>query len=696
MGMGYGKIIEAPISLRQSEFASPIIKQNNKNKIAEVLRIIFTITEIGVAFIPGIGVIAETGINLGFGIANQILDKQTGNVSVVGSLLNFGTPLLGGAFAGVRNVRRVNKLATNLAEQAKLINPSKEALKEAMERVGNFELKLTNSKTGQIITGKYKDLGKDFVRQKALEIGGSLEKSVVSQGASSLSSFSKFNKGPEAIQSLINKHIVGSEAKALLKSTVDKGLKAGDNIAREVGEDVRFKDFLNRIGLTKLEQAELKALLKEAKTEAEFYSLVNGFFRNLSPQRAAQLAINMNTQANVLLNQSWSIPLAREWRQTFDNIKVGLNARQQFIKQNESRLTKFVRSVGSQKFNDRYVQKIQMYFDDNDLGRAGVEHLYQVIKKQIGKYFKNAKKLLEGAASIEEAYIKSGGHALDSTWVLGYKVLRKVGYENIIMVSFRNGKEPIFTHVSDKKLISWKNAPSIGRFYLDNFAFSRGGKSLGLKSLLAGGNIKAASTIGRGILSFIKVGALKNVISIVSNVVENTITYDKETHKLGMKAPGGLLGLATGGFDMNAFTKSLRNSAISRTFRLAGNVIGGGVAGHFFGKKVGDFVGRELQRIGTQILATGVKNKIAGLNFDGSGFTIDKRGVRHYHKSTLKKNLVRGALVSVRSHSKASLRRYKPNAVINHTISARRKLQVVKRIPNAIAPGRPFKGFKIK
>lgn len=47
---------------------------------------------------------------------NEILDVATGSANVVGGLLNFGAPIIGGMFTGANNVRKVSKAIAN-AEQ---------------------------------------------------------------------------------------------------------------------------------------------------------------------------------------------------------------------------------------------------------------------------------------------------------------------------------------------------------------------------------------------------------------------------------------------------------------------------------------------------------------------------------------------------------------------------------------------------
>lgn len=652
MGLGYGTQIPLAVLSRRGVAAPQATKAKQEGfGIFGFLRILITIAEIGAAFIPGIGAIAETGIGLAAGAANQALDATTGGTSVVGSLLNFGSPLVGGGFTGLKNVGSVGK---------------------AVDKAANLE-------RGIIRTG-LQDTSKFW--EKNFELAGILRSSTTKGSFSYTSKYSAFNKGISGFSNKLAGNIgsqgfygIESMTKGFgkISKVSSTGLKVGDNVIREAFEDENFVRTLGKSGLSTAAIAEWKLAIKEARNLDEARSILFGLTRDLGDRDAIKLFRNLTKSIeNVALKEANQLPLIREFSREFDNAakKALVNYDKQISKQAEqSTLSKYFKKVNSAKFNDQVVQNVQL-IDPNDLGRAGIERLYQALKNRINKYFKKTGKLLKEAENIEDAFVRSGGVLVDSLWHLGYKVVKDLGLnKQLIMISFKAaesaGKKPVFVIATDYQIKKYIASP--GHYYNNTWAYSKGGKKLGIGNIF--GSVKGlanVSTQGMSILPFIPVQALKNIISIVSNLVENFSDMGK--------------GVWVGEYK-GKFLKSLRNSAISRTFRLGGKVIAGGAATKFFGKSIGRFIGAELQRVGTQIAATSIKNVI-----DGKSATTN-----------LKRNAIRGALVSVRSNALRKLRRKRGhNSVIINSLTARRKLQVVKRIPNAVMPGRPFAGIKIK
>lgn len=103
---------------------------------------------------------------------------------------------------------------------------------------------------------------------------------------------------------------------------------------------------------------------------------------------------------------------------------------------NNSAFVRMLRKAGTKDFDKKVVQNVQAIFDANDFGRKFVEDGYKALKKQMVKHFKRAGKALDKLEDMQEAYVKSGGHLVAGTKILGYKVLKTVGPKSLIMINF--------------------------------------------------------------------------------------------------------------------------------------------------------------------------------------------------------------------------------------------------------------------
>ncbi len=638
MPVGYGSNFKLP-ALSTSEVGITLTERGSSPWIS-FLRIFITVAEIGAGFIPGIGAAAETGIGLTAGAINQVLDIESGNVSALGTFLNFATPFIGGGFAGLSNIRGVGRLV------------------RTSEDIGQ-ELGITGGVVGAIISGDRRIVGSTF-SQLNRGITGVSRRIVKSSLSGSLEGLASVNKTIKNIMAI---------DKAAITS-----LKVSDNIVREVGEDTRYSKYLKSLGFTAGEIAELLKVIgkRVGQTEAtegllELRSVLRNIAAKSLNRGVKQFAKQFEAGLTAIEQSLVEIPVESAIYRAFEDasISVGkLQSKAPWYK----RLWKY---TGTSDFNQKYVQKAQL-IDPNDLGRAPVEALYQKVKSSIYKWLNKVGKAADNFEKLDELWTKTGGltFAEKSSWIYGIKRVIDLPDRELIMIRFKpeatSNKRPVLVWGSKLQVKRFIASDSPGSFYLKNWATSRGGKPVGLTGLFGGIGFTKS---GRGlivnqVLGFIPVQQLRNILSIVSNWVENI-------HDMN-----------TGDYQKNYFKKlkaSFINTAVSRTFRIFGKVIGGGVAGKYFGDKIGRFVGAELQRVGTQILGRGVKNAIAGKSF-GTG---------------LKQAAIKGALVSIRSNALRGLRGSGRNSVIVNTLTARRKLQTVKRIPNAMLPGRPFKGFKI-
>lgn len=216
-----------------------------------------------------------------------------------------------------------------------------------------------------------------------------------------------------------------------------------------------------------------------------------------------------------------------------------------------SKKIQFINKIGSKLFNDRVVQNIQL-IDPNDLGRAPIERGYQYLKKKLSEKYAqkvannlthkvvhktienldNVSKFKNELDGIKQLFNESGGYLIpNNRYLLGYKVLDTQGKKNVVLLKFNpfyasgdtgkniGGKKDVLVMATNDDLKQLRN---IGVQYYWDYGYgkgwwrSRGGK----KEVMPIG----ARTLATGLslfLGFIPIPALRNMLSITSNIVEN-------------------------------------------------------------------------------------------------------------------------------------------------------------------------------
>lgn len=201
---------------------------------------------------------------------------------------------------------------------------------------------------------------------------------------------------------------------------------------------------------------------------------------------------------------------------------------------------RLVKKLGTKDFNDKFVQRAQL-IDPNDLGRYGPERMYQFLKEKLDKkieknVFRKAgakgKALLKDAKEIEDAFVKSGGTLFPpNRYIIGMKVLGGPINSRLVLIKFNklntSTKKAGKNHNGKKDLIIRATDADIERLRLEgkNYWFAVGRRkgwfvSRGGKTGVSG----SVGTISNNLslfLGFVPIPALRNVLSIVSNWVEN-------------------------------------------------------------------------------------------------------------------------------------------------------------------------------
>lgn len=631
--------------IKRQEFGFPQPKKEMEHPWWEgwitALRVLLTVAEIAIAF-TGVGVLADIGVGLAFGAVNQILDEATGSANLTGTLLNFGSPFIGGGFTGLANLKqavRFEKGITSAVKAAEKVGtklPS--GTTELLESVGKF------SKTQMFNSGL-----KNYTKVAINEYKTGLK---AAKGAEAEIMFNTFSKD---IKNTIRENISGF---ANLGKTLSVG---SDNIARETFEDVNFQRTIRALVSSDEDFELLMSILRTARTYSDVRKILFAYVNSLDEIGGKQFIRALKGQIDEMSKSVIEISEEHfksiiEFNNTLSNALGGTLKR---IERDESTWGRIIKFMNKNRY--RITQGIQM-IDPNDFGRAIAENIYKGLNKTMKKAFKS----LKGVNDFVEAFEKNGGVSVVSQWHIGYKIIQNFGINKLVQITYMRDKLGLrYRHVlviaTDRQLKLYEQSP--GRFYRNTWALSNGRK-VDLTSLISFGNGSIASKQKiASVLGFIPVPALRDLLSVTSNLVEN------------------ISDIVDGSYGKNwakSFQKSLVNSSISRSFRLATNAMGE-TGMHMFKSKIAKYVARELQRVNTNVIIKGIKRKMA-------------------HKSFMAPNpgsqMLRLVSLSSRTHGLKQLR--KRGGGVPSMLTARRKLEMIKRIPNAVTVGRPFKGFKYR
>ena len=275
-----------------------------------------------------------------------------------------------------------------------------------------------------------------------------------------------------------------------------------------------------------------------------------------------------------------------------------------------SKIKNFIRYLGSQKFDDKVVQRVQNIFDPRDAGRYGVERVYrkinQIVQKQINKFTENKvvndaiKKATKNLNKINvsenvadavvqfERVKQRATKVVKTTTTKGYKfqhkystvqqrVMHKVkggtsrylshyyiygkkGIYFVVAMHFKrrfyktgnnkHGKKPVWITATRDELY---NIKTIGGTYWKEKALMRGWEQS------RGGRRHSNRSFGQSrdlslFLMLVPINPLRRVLSLVSNIVE------------------GGYSMATGNFFtrrwVEKFTESFANTLKNRIGRL--------------------------------------------------------------------------------------------------------------------------------
>ena len=256
-------------------------------------------------------------------------------------------------------------------------------------------------------------------------------------------------------------------------------------------------------------------------------------------------------------------------------------------------------------FYDKVARPMQ-WLKPQDAARDMTTPIYRKLRAGISKWLGNKRKLAEAlshANKLKDAFIKAGGTLVNSSWILGYRVVKSAGVKKLIQFQFdpvaTNNKGPAFVWLTDKEITEFVTSHSPGEWYLDNVAFARNGTG-GDNQLNA---LFATLGAGAGAAGLLPIQFLRSVRSIVSTVSRTGVGF----------AQKGFLGFFQDYF--SNFGQKIVSNAITRGGRLVGLAAGSTVGS--------SLIRREVQRTTNLFLGRGLKNLIRGEAFT-SGLTTQR------------------------------------------------------------------------
>lgn len=659
MSLNYGSSLTTTKLSREDIGFEPTKQQ--VETIISIFRTIITLVAIGVAFIPGIDLVAETLVAVTDSALQETLDFVSGNANVANTLINFSTPLV-----GAYSTARINRAVVSRVLEG---GSNAEEYIGSLVKAGLREDEIATQLIKAGIITDVKELN------KVSNIASIIKNANISR-------FSMANKGLRLVENKTLNSIGMSRTEVrFYLEKMRKDYKLLGNMNRSFTESYKAQQrILRTIGFDEKEVKDfLKTINSLTLSPEQKFSSTLGFIREaqvLTNDRYKYKAfVKALGKGEIALNEAWQIPMARQLTRLSDKAfpQQALYAGRKEAKDNANRMLRALRNPGSTQFNDYVVQPLQAVFDANDAGRAPVEALYKVIKKSFNKDASKAIQTLKKAKTLEDAFVKAGGVLVDSDWHLGYKkITSNVGVPNLTQISYGKDRgiiREVYVFATDSQLESYLSDP--GSYYLNHWAYSKGGAKLNLGGAFGKTFSKESVRSISGVLSFIPTPMLRNIFSIVSNVVENAWDmhdgkWSKEWNK--------------------KFKGSFERASLNRSFRLATRVVGGRIAGRYLGEEIGATIGRELQRVGTNIV-------VPIIRFNMANNARLKAGKKPLKRPFTRTQIINKGLMGVTANVRRVVRQRRgQSSVILNTLSAQRVEKQINRAPNTFTRGRKYRG----
>lgn len=723
------------------------------------VRILITIGEIAATFIPGVGPLAQTAIGLvGAGI-NTALSAEDGTLSAFSVGLDFTAGLIPG-ITGIRyanKVRRGYATARTLAAEKTILRGIGDAAEEKAFKIFHKESRIASKKlaSAQKLQGEAIRKSKNLLKRWARGTFTNEEKLILkyekylgeeAKGALNIAKnearlargLDEFKVSMKDVQKTLREyreifeHIKGLKtAKISSKARLIKEIeKAAPGMRAELLKEIYVPGYISKksaIGTLNLE-AKIKIINVMKNMSAESRKIMTSAIKFIFARRleVRQIEKFMSKIFEVI-----------EKTHPEDMVHVNLLVKKDFLNSTFNAFgvlgrgfettarRRIIKKLGSRWFNDRIVQRLQL-IDPNDFGRMFPEKAYQYLKDKLkDNLLKRATRgglrkaaiLLKEAEDVEAAFEKSGGTLMEGSrhYIIGIKVLHSSFNNHICYVKFNKlntaakhavwrgqqtknhgGKKDILIQVT-----SWELHRLLGiggmKYWWDvgrkkGWFVSRGGSRKDL-----GDSLSAVSNELSLFLGFVPIPALRNVLSITSNWVENIADmsrgnyfkewipkFERAIIRTSINRSFRLLtryvipGYARLGAKARSF-KNIQVSAIDKGLKKGSKAWKDFVTASLktsYKKidKAWEIIGRESQRLSTTVLST----------FEGK----DKNGYFKFVPSSGEKlakkilfaaapTAVRGALLRKGKHDKSYAK---------GLIGARRNLGQMGRVWSAVTP----------
>lgn len=566
-------------------------KQQGWSQIG-ILRLIGSIIEIGAivgASILGAGAGAILGIGLAgsgfqFGLDTyQLINRQiSGGQFALGTFVNFGSlaipPLIKNvynrfktgavAIKGYKNTRYIVKGASGYQEALNqtITNPTK------YSRVSRFSVeKIIKNREVPL---RYFEFQNDYWKAFHNEFGsgqryyGAKDKSIIHDFSSKLArgqvkDIESINKladsywkklTPQAQNTIIDKAIEQIEPFFKFNNVSVYSPLIYENIFKNANF-TNFK-YPSSVDTLRIFSNSVESVSNILRAERESLSLFNKFFR------------------------FWSSYEGHKWTQRVQRFLDPNNLARDVVKGATFHINKIARQAGKEAYKVAYDKKLGIFYKTKQIvgknGQLVTKRIYQDswLKRRLIYYYDEVK--------------KSGGYLFKLSWIVGYQIVQDFPNSQTIRIFFNPektrgktkgskniaGKAPLITTLPKAKIEAWKQAPSIGEFYL------KGDGAWKPISVSAGGRrqegVEEALNLLEGFLSFIPLQGLRNLLSVVSNVKRAGVQIIRGTFIKNFR---------------NAFLPSFLRNATNRSGKLLGTFIASAFGIGSFGTKVFENLG---------------------------------------------------------------------------------------------------------
>lgn len=447
MSVGYGSNIVPPeLAVGEVGYQDESIHEDSW---WDILSWFVTGLAVGLAFIPGIGWVASTAIEAAnFAAQAGIEYAKTGSVSTTSWIINsigLATPgLVQGAGLAIRGTR-------NLIQAGRLTRIGEQASTAAELQLNAIRANRAWLRGGEQGSALYQGMKATLATER--EAGELL---------SSIGRETSFLKPADMTRLALNENkAVQESAEKLIQ--VQRNMSRAGRLGTRVSETTQaIQKTLREAGLTTKEIQDLSTLFRMSKTSQRAFDL---WVEYLSRTRSIE---DLTKMWNVI-NKAYDI----------DKVVSVMHKGYMWNKFNalKNQTTKMTK------------QAVNLAINPQRLVKRAFDKMFEPLEKQLVEYgekigvnisraLKNGTK---GAIAAEKAFIESGGITLKSSWIMGYKTLEESPAQSIILIQFKglqtHDKKPVLVSLTNNELIDFISSTSKGRWYLDNIARSRGGRT---------------------------------------------------------------------------------------------------------------------------------------------------------------------------------------------------------------------------